>query len=81
MQACVQTSHINFGKNILAQRRHCILNVLLPVHIITHCYKNSHNVTSRNHTIALIFHASGPGHYISRQWAVNVILYHTLFSD
>lgn len=78
MQARVQTSHMNFGKNILAQRRHCILNVLLPFNIITHCYKKIHTISQKE--IALLHKCSMSGIYLSRQWAVNVMLRHA-FSD
>lgn len=60
MQACIQISHINYGKNILAQRTHCILNVCLPPAphpIITTLLQKPHNVTpKKNHTITQIFH-------------------------
>ena len=73
IQACVQTSHINFGKRILAERTHCVLNVLLPLNTITHCYKNPHNVRTKI-SLWLIFTTSITD--FSRQEAVNATLHH-----
>lgn len=86
MQACIQISHINYGKNILAQRRHCILNVCLPPTphpIITTLLQKPHNVTQKTpQKITLLLKCSMAIISLSRELAVNGILHHgSLFSD